>query len=173
MGRVSAHDFAEGLCMRIVKALFFVAIIASCVSNAPAAPVKIAFLAAEKSLEEMGPHNRAAWEVAKTLGDATLLLASPECGFADPTGRVRDLGDFDVVWYHQGDAIARTVLYQGESLAAIHRFAEDGGGVLLSGGALAMVAHLGLERELRAQRRELENFRDPAAMVLNRLYKGH
>ena len=49
--------------------------------------------------------------------------------------------------------------------SAIRRFAEDGGGVLFSGGALAIVDHLGLEPYVRAQRHELENYRDPAALV--------
>jgi len=147
-------------------AVMAAAIVVSSSAVATAEPARIAFLAAEASPQEMGPHNRAAWEVAQTLGDATLLLASAKDGFADTTGEARDLTGFDIVWYHQGDAIRRTVLYQGASLAAIRRFAEDGGGVLLSGGALAMVAHLGLEPQIRAQRRELENYRDPAAMVL-------
>ncbi len=148
-----------------ISLIVAVGVVVSNFAVAGAAPVRIAFLAIEPSLEEMGPHNRAAWESASALGDATLLLAGAEGGFADAAGEGRDLADFDVVWYHQGDAIRRTVLYQGAHLAAIRRFADDGGGVLLSGGALAMVAHLGLEKELRAQRRELENFRDPAAMV--------
>ena len=134
-------------------------------SFATAEPAGIAFLAAEASLQEMGPHNRAAWESAKALGDATLLLAGGKDGFVDTTGAGRDLADFDVLWYHQGDAIRRTSLYGGPGLATIRGFAEKGRGVLLSGGALAMVAQLGLEKEVRAQRRELENFRDPAAMV--------
>ncbi|MCZ7640734.1 MAG: hypothetical protein M5U12_34575 [Verrucomicrobia bacterium] len=37
--------------------------------------------------------------------------------------------------------------------------------MLLSGGALAMVDNLGLEPDVRAQRHELENYRDPAALV--------
>ena len=126
---------------------------------------KIAFLAAETSLEEMGPHNRAAWEVANALGDATLLFASPECGFIDAAGQKKDLAGFEVAWYHQGDSIHHTVIYQSPCLAAIRTFAEHGGGVLLSGGSLDMVAYFGLETELRAQRRQLENFRDPAAMI--------
>ena len=137
------------------------------VSNlSTAEPARIAFLAAESSLEQMGPHNRSGWESAKALGDATLLLGGGKDGFVDTTGAARDLADFDVVWYHQGDAIRRTSLYGGRGLAAIRGFVEKGGGVLLSGGALAMVSQLGLEKEVRAQRLELENFRDPAAMVI-------
>jgi formylglycine-generating enzyme required for sulfatase activity len=150
------------------KTLFAIVVAGMAMLNvavAAAEPTRIAFLAAEASQREMGPHNRAAWESARALGDATLLLAKPESGFVDTAGALRDVMDFDVLWYHQGDAIRRTTLYAGAPLAAIRHFAEGGGGVLLSGGSLAMVAHLGLEGQIRAQRRELENFRDPAAMV--------
>ena len=100
-----------------------------------AAPLRIGFLAAEGSLEAMGPQDRAAWDAAKGLGEATLLLRQANGSFADPSGVVRHLTDFDVVWRHQGDAIRRDGLYQGPSLAEIRRFAEGGGGLLLSGGA--------------------------------------
>lgn len=132
---------------------------------AAAAPMKIAFLAADPTPEQMGPHNRAAWESARALAGATLLLAHAEHGFVDAAGAPRALSGFDAAWYHQGDAIARNAMYRGRPLAAIRAFARGGGGVLLSGGALAMVAQLGLESGLRPQRRELGNFRDPAAMV--------
>ena len=125
----------------------------------------IGFLAVESSPDAMGPHNRAAWQTASSLGRATLLLRQPDGSFADTVGGVRSLSEFDVVWYHQGDAIRRTAVYSGASLNEIRRFAESGRGVLLSGGALAMVAHLGLETDIRAQRHELDNHRDPAGMV--------
>lgn len=130
-----------------------------------AAPVKVAFVAAESSLEAMGPHNRGAWEVASVLVDASLLFSRADGTFVDHSGTARTLDDFDVLWYHQGDAIARTALYSGQRLAAIRRHAERGRGVLLSGGALAMVAQLGLETEIRPQRHDLENYRDPAGMI--------
>ena len=126
---------------------------------------RIAFLTAEKSAAELGAHDRAAWEFARTIGEATLLVPDEAGAFADSSGQVRELAGFEVVWYHQGDAIRRTALHGGPSLSAIRRFAEDGGGVLFSGGALAIVDQLGLEPYVRAQRHELENYRDPAALV--------
>ena len=134
-------------------------------ASATAQPARIAFLAVESSEQAMGPHNRAAWEAARAMGNATLLLTGAKGTFKDTAGAEHALAEFNVVWYHQGDAIARTALYAGAPLAALHGFAEKGGGVLLSGGALAMVAQLGLETEIRPQRRELENYRDPAAMI--------
>ncbi|HEX73445.1 MAG TPA: hypothetical protein ENN65_09040 [Candidatus Hydrogenedentes bacterium] len=136
------------------------------IADVQAKPLRIAFLAAEPSIEEMGPHNLGAWETAKTLGDATLLFARNAGDFADASAESRNLADFDVVWHHQGDAIAYTILYRGVHLAALRRFAEGGGGVLLSGGALAIIDSLGMEPDVRAQRRELDHYRDPAAMVV-------
>lgn len=147
------------------RMLIVVAVVLSGSMIAAAEPVKVVFLAAEASEREMGLHNRAAWESARAIGDATLLLSNADGVFKDAAGQVHDLAEFDVVWYHQGDAVERTGLYGGTGLAAIRGFAAGGGGVLLSGGALAMVAPLGLEREMRAQRRDIENYRDPAAMI--------
>jgi formylglycine-generating enzyme required for sulfatase activity len=130
-----------------------------------AGPLQVGFLAAESSPDKMGPHNQAAWQAAKTLGQATLLLRQHAGSFADMSGRTRNLSDFDVIWYHQGDAIQRSLIYQGQSLTEIRRFAEAGRAVLLSGGALAMVAQLQLETEIRPQRHTLDNWRDPAGMI--------
>ena len=130
-----------------------------------AGPPRIGFLAVESTLDEMGPHNQAAWRTAARLGEATLLLRQKDGSFADSSGHARNMSDFDVLWYHQGDAIERNLMYQGRSLAEIQQFAASGGGVLLSGGALAMVAQLGLETQIRPQRHELDNWRDPAGMV--------
>ncbi|MCP4642713.1 MAG: formylglycine-generating enzyme family protein [bacterium] len=134
-------------------------------AEAAEAGPRIAFLAAEASVEAMGTHNRGAWKSAQTLGDVTLLLAGKE-GFVDASGSARALADFDVAWYHQGDAIAHSALYRDPGISAILEYAKEGGAVLLSGGALAMIAPLKLESLIRAQRSELENFRDPAAMVV-------
>jgi formylglycine-generating enzyme required for sulfatase activity len=100
------------------------------------------------------------------MGDATLLLTSDKGGFYDLAGKATELSGFDVLWCHQGDSIHRTVLHSGAYLAALRDFAAQGKGVLFSGGALAIVDHLGLEAEVRSQRRELDHYRDPAAMVL-------
>ncbi|MCF7974653.1 MAG: SUMF1/EgtB/PvdO family nonheme iron enzyme [Phycisphaerae bacterium] len=130
-----------------------------------ARPPKIGFLAAESSFQDMGPHNQGAWKTAATQGQATLLLRQRNGSFSESSGRARKLGDFDVVWYHQGDAIERSLMYEGRSLAEIRQFAESGGGVLLSGGALAMVAQFGLETQIRPQRHELGQWRDLAGMI--------
>ncbi|MGI6301306.1 MAG: SUMF1/EgtB/PvdO family nonheme iron enzyme [Verrucomicrobiota bacterium] len=126
---------------------------------------QIAFLSDEPSLEEMGPHDRAAWQMAAELGEAKLLTRQNDGSFADASGNKLSMSQFDVIWYHQGDAIERNQMYQGQSLAEIRRFVESGRGLLLSGGALAMVDQLRLETQIRPQRHELEHWRDPAGMV--------
>jgi formylglycine-generating enzyme required for sulfatase activity len=130
-----------------------------------ATPLRIGFLAVEPSLDEMGRHNRAAWQAATKLGQATLLLRQKDGAFADPAGHTLGANDFDVLWYHQGDAIEQNAMYHGPSLAEIRRFAAGGRGVLLSGGALALVTPLGLEGVIRPQRHELDKWRDPAGMI--------
>jgi formylglycine-generating enzyme required for sulfatase activity len=136
------------------------------VSSTGSAPAQsVAFLAVETALEEMGPHNQAAWDAARTLCDATLLLADGRGGFREVNGRSRVLEGFDAVWHHQGDSIARTLMHSPPYPAVLKSFAEGGGGVLLSGGALAIIDGMGLEPHVRTQRRQLENYRDPAGMV--------
>lgn len=130
-----------------------------------APPVKIAFLAVEPGPEVMGPHNRAAWEVARTLGDAILLTYDGNGGYVDNTGVLCPLSKFDVVWHHQGDSIDRTPLHGGPGLQAIRAFAQEGGGVLFSGGAVGMMDYCGLEPHVRSQRHQLEHHRDPAFLV--------
>ena len=154
----------DSLGRMVVLAVMLISLVAAGWAMAASPPARIAFLATEPSEGEMGPESRAAWELSKTFGDATLLLVTDKGGFRDTAGADRALTDFDLVWYHQGDSIAPTSLYSGEGLAALRRFAERGG-VLLSGGALSLVTGLGLETEIRPQRREIENFRDPGAMV--------
>ncbi len=150
-------------CLTAVCMLF--AVLLNGQGKAAPKPMRVGFLAAELSLEAMGPHNRAGWHAAGEIGAATLLFRRADGAFVDGSGKVRNLNEFDVVWYHQGDAIRRTALYRPPAINTIRRFAEDGGGVLLSGGALAMVAQLGLEREIRPQRHDLGPYRDPAGMI--------
>lgn len=145
----------------VFSALFL--FVSTTVSAAPA--FKIAFLVVEKGQEALGPHNRAAWEAAGVLGEATLLAYDGQGGFTDNTGTLCPLTVFDVVWHHQGDDIARTPLHGGPGLQAIRAFAADGGGVLFSGGALAIMDYCGLEPYVRSQRHQLEHYRDPAFLV--------
>lgn len=126
---------------------------------------RVAFLSGEATAHGMGPHEEAAWRMAAGLGPATLLLQHQNGSFADCAGNVRKASDFDVVWYHQGDSIERNAMYGGAGLAEVRRFAERGGGVLLSGGALALVAPLGLETLIRPQRHQLDHWREPAGML--------
>lgn len=131
----------------------------------PAEALNIAFLSAESAAEKIGPHELGAWETARTLGGATLLLLQASGEFQDTQGAVRKLEEFQVVWYHQGDAIAYNAMYGGPAITALRSYVGNGGGALLSGGALALIDNLGVESYIRSQRRNIENYRDPAALV--------
>ena len=135
-------------------------------NNSPLANMKIAFLTADSSLEAMGLHSRAAWEFLAQEGVGEILFNHENKSFIDSTGTVRPLSDFDVIWYHQGDDVRDTALYRGELRAAITTFIKSGKGALLSGGALEMVLYLGLDEYIRPQRHYLENWRDPAPLVV-------
>jgi len=132
---------------------------------ARAAAPDVAFLTNETSVDQFGPETRAAYLLARRLCSARILLRSSKGTFVDAEGKVADLSAFRVVWYHQGDAILRTALYRGRYLSALKRFASSGNGVMLSGGALAMVKQLGLETVVRPLRRELRNYSEPAGIV--------
>jgi formylglycine-generating enzyme required for sulfatase activity len=146
---------------------FAISIALTCLNSsvAHARSPRIGFLTTAATLNTMGPHNQGAWRAAESLGQATRLIRQQNGSFADTSGQRRPLSDFDVIWYHQGDAIQRNVLYGGPSLTEIRHFAKSGRGVLLSGGALALVAQLGLETDIRPQRHELDNWRERAGMI--------
>ncbi|MBW7864973.1 MAG: SUMF1/EgtB/PvdO family nonheme iron enzyme [Candidatus Hydrogenedentes bacterium] len=151
---------------KVLSFFISLAFILSMCNMALGQPPRVAFLAAESALEEMGPHNLGGWESAKGLCDAVLLFAAEGGVFRDASGQEHGLGTFDAVWYHQGDSVALTALHGGAHLSALRAYVEGGGGVLLSGGALAVVDQLGLERDVRAQRHDQEHYRDPAALVM-------
>jgi len=104
------------------------------------------FLAADPSAEKMGTEARAAFALAKKLASATLILPSGDGAFVDPGGKPVALKRFRVLWHHQGDSTdQKTAIYHARSLEALRRYANAGGGLLLSGAALAMVHPLGID----------------------------
>lgn len=127
--------------------------------------MRVAFLTAEATLEEMGEHSLAAWQFLAEQPDTEILFNRDNAGFIDRSGTARELSEFDVVWYHQGDDVRDTALYRGAQRTEILEFMQSGKGVLLSGGALEMVIYFGLEKLIRPQRHYQENWRDPAPLV--------
>ena len=104
------------------------------------------FLAADPSAGKMGPEARAASALAKTLVSARLILTSGDGAFVDEGGTPVALKRFRVLWHHQGDSTDQTTaIYGAKSLEALRRYASEGGGLLLSGAALAMAHPLGID----------------------------
>lgn len=106
----------------------------------------IGFLAVDPSPERLGPEAKAAWQLAQKLGPAGLVLVAGNGKFADAQGKPVALEDFPVIWFHQGDAVDPSgPIYGSASIQSLRKHVAGGGGLLLSGAALAMVRNLGIE----------------------------
>ncbi len=110
-------------------------------------PRGVAFLAAETSSDAMGPEAKAAWQLASKTASAALVFPATEDGkFVDADGRDVTLDRFRVLWHHQGDSTSQTgPLYRPKTRKALRDHVSGGGGLYLSGAALAMVHSLGIE----------------------------
>ncbi len=115
-------------------------------SVASAADPAIAFLAPESSVDNFGAETKAAWQLAERLTSATLLLPAEDGALINEQGQTVALDQFDVVWHHQGDTAAQNgSLYRPKTIGALREYVDDGGGLFLSGVALAMVHTFGIE----------------------------
>ncbi len=122
------------------------AMVATLAVGAAAAGPGVGFLAAETSVDAMGPESRAAWALARELASATLVLPTAEGAFADENGEAVSLDRFTVVWHHQGDrAEQTTAVYDLRAIQALRGYVASGHGLYLSGAALAMVNPMGIE----------------------------
>lgn len=96
--------------------------------------------------DKLGPEAKAAWQLAQKLGPAKVVLVSEEGRFRDEQGRELYLNDFPALWYHQGDSgNADGPAYSPITVVKLRQYVLEGHGLLLSGAALGMVRHLGLE----------------------------
>ena len=116
---------------------------------------KVAFLAAESSPNELAPENQAARRTAERLCKATLLVVSADGQFVDKDGHGVGLDQFDVLWYHKGGSVFRTAIHSGKPLAAVRERVTEGGGLLLTGGALEVISPLRLETGILPQARNM------------------
>jgi len=113
---------------------------------AVAAGGQVGFLTDNTPAAKLGPEARAAQDLATTKHAATLIRAAGDGTFADKAGKPADLKHFAVIWYHQGDSTAQSgPVYGKKTLQALHGYVTGGGGLYLSGAALAMVNVLGVE----------------------------
>jgi len=122
--------------------------LAAVVTSRPttAAEPTVAALAPETAVEKLGPEARAARQLAKKLASAALVLPAGDGEFVDAQGKPATLAQFRAVWLHQGDTAAQDgPLYRPKTVRALRGYVEGGGGLYLSGAALAMVHTLGIE----------------------------
>ncbi|MBI4602339.1 MAG: SUMF1/EgtB/PvdO family nonheme iron enzyme [Planctomycetes bacterium] len=111
----------------------------------------LGFLVERLPVEGLGPEARAAWELARRLaGDkAEAVALAPDSapdGRDGAGGLAARIGRFRVLWIHQGDSPELpAALLEAPAVQALRGFAAGGGGLFLSGAALALVEPLGLE----------------------------
>ena len=103
------------------------------------------FLLPHASLNAPGPEAEAARQLAGKLSAATPVIVGPGDKWRDSDGQQTTLAQFGVLWYHQGDSAERSALHDAVAIKALRAYVADGGGLFLSGAALAMVHDLGIE----------------------------
>jgi hypothetical protein len=112
-------------------------------NSAAAAPV--AFLVGRDASGALATEDDIACDLATRLTSATVLLPAGDGRFVDRHGRPVSLDAFRVVWCHQ-DAIRQSgPLFDRPVVDALHRYVAGGRGLLLSGGATALVVPLGVD----------------------------
>ena len=107
--------------------------------------VTCGFLLPQTSLDASGPEAKAARQLAEKLTEATPVIIGQGGTFRDDDGQETTLSQFGVLWYHQGDSAERTTLHDVVGIKALKAYVADGGGLFLSGAALAMVHDFGIE----------------------------
>ncbi len=122
-----------------------VAAVASGGGGAQAADAAFGFLAAGAKPADLGPEAKAAWQLAEKLVAARLVLVPGDGRFVDAQGSEVSLGQFRVLWYHEGEAAGPTTVSGPRSFPVLRQYVQKGGGLYLSGAALAMVHALGIE----------------------------
>ncbi|HOD79892.1 MAG: Formylglycine-generating sulfatase enzyme [Planctomycetes bacterium ADurb.Bin126] len=132
--------------IRVLPLVFLGAVLLGSVIAVPAAAAPaVGFIAAAASPEKMGAEAKAAWQVAARLATARLILCPSDGTFVDDRGQAVVLDTFGVLWHHEGDSVELTAAQGPRSIQALRKRVADGGGLLLSGSALAMVHSLGIE----------------------------
>ncbi len=100
----------------------------------------------DRALAKLGPEGQAAWTLAGKLGQATVVRSIAGGKFIGEDGKDISLKQFPVVWYHQGDSSKQAgIIYEKATLNALRKYVEEGGGLALTGAALAMVRSLRIE----------------------------
>ena len=108
--------------------------------------VSVGFLVSGTSSEGLGAEGKAAFQLADKLAAAALVTVADGGTFVGQDGGDVSLDRFDALWIHQGDSTDLTgPIHDPAGIEALAKYVSDGGGLFLSGAALAMVHGLGVE----------------------------
>jgi len=129
---------------------FSAGLLFACVLAAPGlqarAALSIGLLSDNTPESRLGREARAARDLATAKYSAKVILAVADGKFVDASGRAVSLSSFNVIWRHQGDSISQTgPIYGVRTRRALRKYVSGGGGLYLSGAALAMVRTLGID----------------------------
>ncbi|HPA18366.1 MAG TPA: SUMF1/EgtB/PvdO family nonheme iron enzyme [Verrucomicrobiae bacterium] len=125
----------------------------------------IGFLMAGDMSDAVGVESHPARDLAERLVSATVILPNGDGRFVDRDGKVVTLDRFRVVWCHGGDSVQRLDLAsQPTAVESLRQYVGGGRGLLLSGGAAALVAPLQVDT-VRMRPMKSDNDRGQAGLV--------
>jgi len=115
------------------------------------AGAEVGFLAPGLAADRRDVESGLTCEVAERLTAATAILPGAPGRFVDRRGHDVSLDRFRVVWCHESDLNqSKGPLFAPRTVEALSQFVTGGRGLLLSGGAVALVGPLGIDT-LRAR----------------------
>ncbi len=122
-------------------------ILLACIMAQPAgAALSIGLLADDTPDSKLGREARAVRDLATAKYSAKVIRVVADGKFVDGSDRAVSLPSFNVLWYHQGDSTKQIgPIHGAKTRTALRQYVSKGGGLYLSGAALAMVRSLGLE----------------------------
>ena len=140
---------SRGFRFGVLKRGFLVAAIGlslSCTPPVAGEDVSVGFLVSRASVDELGAEGKAAFLLADKLTAAALVTVDDGGVFAGRDGGEMSLDRFDVLWIHQGDSTdLGGPIHDPATIEELAKYVSHGGGLFLSGAALAMLHALGVE----------------------------
>ncbi len=101
--------------------------------------LSVGFLVPSASADALGPEGKAAFRLGNELATTALVTVAQD-------GKELSLDHFDVLWLHQGDSSDLTgPIHHPATIKTLREYVSNGGGLYLSGAALAIVHALGVE----------------------------
>ncbi len=106
----------------------------------------IGLLVSQAATEKFGPETLAALDLTRDKVPVNLIRPMSGGRFVDRDGHEVSLDRFSVLWLHQGDSTQSAgPLHDAASVVAIHRYLDQGRGLLLSGSAALLLPALKLD----------------------------